>query len=243
MKQRFIQNIIGTTEICVFKVVDTVNATNKYLVNLYSFEAEHFEDQAIAIKRLYYKYRARAVALDGNGLGIGLVDYLVKDQTDPDTDELLPNFGVINDEDGLYKKFRTNYTEQDALYIIKANAPINTEAYTYVQTQLSSGKVKLLIDEMQAKNKLMTTKVGQNMSVSQRTEYLKPFILTSILKEEMLNLKEENEGVNIILKQITKGVRKDKFSAFIYGLYYIKQIEEKRRRRHGGRLSSMMFFS
>ena len=81
------------------------------------------------------------------------------------------------------------------------------------------------------------------MSASQRADYLKPYILTSILKEEMLNLAEENEGVNIILKQINRGIRKDKFSAFIYGLYYIKQIEEKRRRRHGGRLSSMMFFT
>lgn len=232
-----------TTEICVFKVVDTVNTTNKYLVNIYSFDAEHFEDQAINIKRLYYKYKARAVALDANGLGIGLVDYLVKDQTDPDSGELLPNFGVINDDDGLYKKFKTNDTESDVLYLIKANAPINTECYTYAQTQLSSGKVKFLIDEVQAKNKLIATKVGQAMSVSQRTDYLKPYVLTSILREEMLNLTEENEGINIILKQISRGIRKDKFSAFIYGLYYIKQIEEKRRRRHGGRLASMMFFS
>lgn len=57
-----------TTEVCVFKVVDTPNATNKYLVNIYSFDAEHFEDQAINIKKIYYKYKARAVALDGNGL-------------------------------------------------------------------------------------------------------------------------------------------------------------------------------
>ena len=96
---------------------------------------------------------------------------------------------------------------------------------------------------MTAKNKLLSTKVGQNMSMSQKSEYLRPYILTSILKEEMLNLTEENEGINIILKQISRGIRKDKFSAFMYGLYYIKQIEDKRRRRHGGRLASMMFFS
>ena len=39
----------------------------------------------------------------------------------------------------------------------------------------------------------------------------------------MLNLVESNEGVNIILKQASRGIKKDKFSAFIYGLYYIKQ--------------------
>ena len=232
-----------TTEACVFKCVDTLNATKKYLVNIFSYEAEHFEDQAINIKKLYYKYKAKAVVIDGNGIGAGLVDYMVKDQVDPETQEILPNLGVINDDEGIYKRFRTNMTELDALYIIKANAPINTEAHVYAQTQISASNVKFLIDEMQAKSKLMTTKVGQNMSAARKAEYLRPYILTSILREEMLNLTQDNEGINIILKQISKGIRKDKFSAFEYGLYYIKQIEEKRRRRHGGSLANMMFFT
>lgn len=41
----------------------------KQIVNLYSLEKMHFEDQAIQIKRLYYKYGARRVVIDGNGLG------------------------------------------------------------------------------------------------------------------------------------------------------------------------------
>ena len=117
------------------------------------------------------------------------------------------------------------------MYIIKANAPINTEAHANARSQLSSGKVKMLIDERVAKVKLMGTKVGQYMKPEERAEYLKPFTLTSILKEEMMNLREENEGVNIILKQANKGIRKDKFSAFEYGLYYIKQVEENKKRK------------
>ena len=45
--------------------------------------------------------------------------------------------------------------EENALYLIKANAPINTEAYSYAQTQLSSGKIKFLIDESMAKDILL----------------------------------------------------------------------------------------
>jgi len=67
--------------------------------------------------------------LDGNGAGIGLVDYFVKSQIDPDTGDVYPDFGVYNDEELYYKKYKTNITEQDALYIIKANAPINTEIH------------------------------------------------------------------------------------------------------------------
>ena len=232
-----------TTEVCVFKVTPQAQGTSlKTLVNLYTWDEEHFEAQAINIKRLYYKYKCRTAVIDANGLGIGLVDFMVKDQIDPETGELLPNFGVENDEEGFYKKFKTADTEIDAMYLVKANAPINTEAHTYVQTQLSSGKIKFLIDENQAKVKLMSTKVGQNMDSDKRAEYLKPFTLTTILREQMLNLVEENEGVNIILKQASRSIKKDKFSAFEYGLYYIKQDEDRKKKRKKRNIADMMFF-
>lgn len=233
-----------TTEVMVFKVTPQAQgASLKTLVNLFTWDEEHFEAQAINIKRLFYKFKARKVAIDANGLGIGLVDFMVKDQLDPETGEILPNFGVENDEDNTYKKFRTAETEIDAMYLIKANAPINTEAHTYVQTQLSSGKIKFLIDENQAKVKLMSTKMGQNMDNDKRADYLKPFTATTILREQMLNLVEENEGVNIILKQSSKTIKKDKFSAFEYGLYYIKQEEDRKKRRKKRNIADMMFFS
>ena len=233
-----------TTEVMVFKVTPQAQgASLKTLVNLFTWDEEHFEAQAINIKRLFYKFKARKVAIDANGLGIGLVDFMVKDQLDPETGEILPNFGVENDEDNTYKKFRTAETEIDAMYLIKANAPINTEAHTYVQTQLSSGKIKFLIDENQAKVKLMSTKMGQNMDNDKRAEYLKPFTTTTILREQMLNLVEENEGVNIILKQSSKTIKKDKFSAFEYGLYYIKMEEDRKKKRKKRNIADMMFFS
>jgi hypothetical protein len=67
---------------------------------------------------------------------------------------------VANDDDGYYKKYRTANTEYDALYIIKANAPINTECHSNAQSQLSAGKVKFLIHEKIAKDKLMGTQKG-----------------------------------------------------------------------------------
>lgn len=220
------------TVVCVFKVTpQPQGAAIKSLVNIYTLTDEHFEDQAINLKKLFYKYNARRIVIDANGLGIGLVDYMIKSQIDPDTNDTYPDFGVYNDEELYYKKYRTNITEQDAMYLIKANAPINTEAHTITKSNLSSGKVKFLIDERAAKQKLLGTKKGQNMKPEERAEYLKPFTLTSILKEEMLNLREENEGINIILKQANRGIKKDKFSAFEYGLYYIKQEEDSKKKK------------
>jgi len=177
--------------ITVFKVTpqNYGEVSIKSLVNLYVLENMHFEDQAIWAKRLFYKYKARRIVIDANGLGTGLVDFMVKPQTDPLTGEEYPDFGVIGGtSEGIeqeYKKFRTNVTEQDAMYLMKANAPINTEAHSNVQTQLTSGKVKFLIDERVAKNKLLGTQKGKQMTPDERTDYLKPYTLTSILKEEI----------------------------------------------------------
>lgn len=232
------------TVVCVFKCTpQPQGAAIKTLVNIFTFSDEHFEDQAIKLKKLYYKFNARRLVIDGNGLGIGLLDYMVKPQLNPDTGDSFPDFGIYNDEEGYYKKYRTAACEQDAVYIIKANAPINTEAHANARSQLSSGKVKMLIDERVAKTKLMGTKMGQTMTPEERAEYLKPFTLTSILKEEALNLREENEGVNIILKQANKGLKKDKFSAFEYGLYYIKQEEETKKKKKKFNAKEWQFYN
>lgn len=238
-----------TTEVCVFKVTpQPKGAATKSLVNLYTYDAEDFEVQAVHLKRLYYKYKARILAIDANGLGVGLIDFMTKAQVDPETGDILPPFGVAGgtseDIKETYKKIKGDDVEQDAMYLIKANAPINTEMYTYAQTQMSSGKIQFLIDEAAAKTKLMSTKKGQNMTPEQRNAELRPFVLTTALKAQLLNLAEENEGINIILKQVSRSIKKDKFSAFVYGLYWIKKEEERlRKRKNKGSLTDLMLFN
>ena len=238
-----------TTEAVIIKYTPQPGSSSglKSIVNLYSYEAEDFEEQAINLKRLFFKYKARVLAIDANGLGVGLIDFMTKTQIDPETGEELPPFGVNGgtSQDILdqYKKIKGANVVDDAMYLIKANAPINTQAYSYTKTQISSGRVKFLISEREAKTKLMSTKVGQNMSPQQRSDYLQPFVLTDILKQQMSNLVEDNEGVNIILKQSSRSISKDRFSAFIYGLYFIKQQEDRLNRRKKRDINDFLFFT
>ena len=39
------------------------------------------------------------------------------------------------------------------------------------------------------------------MDADKKANYFKPFVATTALRDQMLNLVEDNEGVNIILKQ------------------------------------------
>lgn len=233
-----------TTEACIIKVTPAASGvSSKRLVNIYTFDEEHFGLQAIRLKRLFNLYKCKIAVIDGNGLGAGLVDFLTMDNYDPDTGETLWNWGVENDEERKYKNMETENTIHNAMYIMKANQVLNSEMYAYCQSQMSAGKLLFLIDENVAKNKLLAQAQGQKMSQSKRAEYLLPYTQTSILRDQMANLIQENEGANIILKQSSKKIKKDKFSAFIYGLYWCKLEEDKRGKRKSRDLSKFMFFS
>jgi hypothetical protein len=58
-----------SSEACVIKVTPQPQGSSiKTLVCIYSLPATHFEEQAVYLKKLYYKYKARALAIDANGL-------------------------------------------------------------------------------------------------------------------------------------------------------------------------------
>ena len=149
----------------------------------------------------------------------------------------------MNDEDNKYRNMRTDDTVTDAMYIMKANQTLNTEMYSYCQAEINAGRVLFLIDEATAKNKLMSQAQGKKMSPRQRADYLMPFVQTTALKEQMGNLITENEGINIILKQSSRNIKKDKFSALIYALYYCKLEEDRSKKRRKRDISKMMFFN
>lgn len=206
----------------------------KNLVNLYVMNNEHMEDQAIEIKKLFYKYKARRVVIDANGLGVGLMDFMTRTQIDENGD-VYPDFGVYGGNFANagqdYKKERTNNCEQDAIYMIKANDRFNSDAHVNFQQAVTSGRLRMLIDERTAKSKLLNTKVGAAMSPEKRDQYVRPFFLTSLLKEEIMNLRVETEGVNVRLKGASRNIGHDKFSAVEYGLWYLKNEEESKKKK------------
>ena len=142
--------------------------------------------------------------------------------------------GFKNDDDFL--KVQPN-DARCILYGIKANGPLNSKIHGNAYTRLNGGMVRFLIKEQEAKNALLSTKVGQKMTVQQRVQRLMPHEMTTKLFEEMANLRLRRTGVSldIVLEQINPRYPKDKYSAFAYGLWRVKELEEelnkKRRRR------------
>ena len=205
----------------------------KKLVNLYTFRGDerHFQDQANSLKRLIAAFDPKEVVIDGTGLGRGLLDFMVIETIDNKTGETLPAYGSYNDEE--LKKVQP----QDAPKIINtliASASLNTEVYSITYTELMSGHVRLLIEENEAKSKLMATKVGQRMTLDKRVAKLMPYEMTTRLIEEIGNLRVKasvGSGKNIALERINKDIQKDRFSALCYGLYSIRCMEDEQAKK------------
>ena len=179
----------------------------------------------------------------GAGLGLGIADEMISEQVD-EFGNIYPAYGFNNDDD--YLKIQPKDAVR-ILYGIKANGPLNSKIHGNAYARINGGLVRFLIKEQEAKNALLSTKAGQKMSVMQRVQRLMPHEMTTKLFEEMANLRLKKTGAStdIVLEQINPRYPKDKYSAFAYGLWRIKEIEEenaKRRRRRGSGLKRQLVF-
>lgn len=237
------------TVACIWRVNILQDKHYATLVNLFVLgrqaEKKTFQEQAIDIKRLVNDFQPREVIIDCNGLGVGLADVMIQTQIDDDGVEYGP-LGFFNNDD--YKKIQPKDCPT-ILYSLKANGPLNSKIHGNAYTRVNNGLVRFLIKEQDARSMLLATKTGQRMSLRERVERLLPHEMTTKLFEEMANLrlKRGGTGLDIVLEQINAHYPKDKYSAFAYGLWRIKEIEEeqfKRKRRFAsGSERQLVFFT
>lgn len=221
---------------------------NKYystMVNIYVLgrqaQTKTFTQQAIDLKKLIALYNPHEVVIDTNGLGIGLADEMIKDQSDEEG--TYPAYGFFNNDD--YKKIQPKDCPT-ILYSMKANGPLNSKIHSNAYTRINSGLVRFLISEQEARAALLATQVGSKMPFEKRVKRLMPHELTTKLFEEMANLRLKRTGLDITLEQINSHFPKDKYSAFAYGQWRIKELEEeayKKQRRYSKGKRNLVFFS
>lgn len=241
--------ISDQTVCCVFRVNVQEHRYLASLVNLIvlgrTVETKPFSIQARDLKEIIEKYNPREVIIDTNGLGVGLADEMIKSQYATDGHEL-GSLAFKNDDN--YKKIQPKDAPQ-ILYGIKASGKLNSEIHSNAYARITSGSVRFLIKEQDAKSSLLATKVGQKMNLEQRIRRIMPHEMTTKLFEEMANLrlKRTGVGVDISLEQINPRYPKDKYSAFAYGLWRIKELEDeefkKRKRRGLGGTRQLVFFT
>lgn len=233
------------TVACIFRVNIRDDKYYATLVNLFVLgrqaEKKTFVQQAIDLKHLIEIYKPREVVIDCNGLGVGIADEMIRTHLDASGKEL-PAYGFFNNDD--YKKIQPR-DSIPILYSLKANGPLNSKIHGNAYSRIYGGMVRFLISEQDARASLLATKVGQKMKMEERVKRLMPHELTTKLFEEMSNLRLRRNGLDIVLEQINARFPKDKYSAFAYGLWRIKELEEenyKKKSRRAGRDGRRLVF-
>jgi len=208
----------ANSALAVLKLLPRGDGTyQKHLVNIYSFEGTHFLEQALFLKKKVNDFKARMLVVDSNGLGIGLIDQLVLE-----IDEN-PPYHVTNDD--RYLKFKTSESIP-IVYSLKSQSKENkaSDIHNLFMSAISNNKVRLLKSESQMKAEMLSK---DNKKMEKLIKDLSPFIMTDLFCEEVMNLEYKQSGNQTQVKQISKSIPKDKFSAVQYALFYANLLEKQ----------------
>ena len=196
----------------VNRTKDKTKIVSMDLVNLVNIpNIMNFTTQACVIKKYRKLYNAKAVVVDGNGLGAGLIDELLKESFDPITKESLGCWDTINDD---------NVPEvpdiaEKILYNLKAQSAQSKIVTNFIDV-VDSGKFRILESKQSSE---FTEKEYDDFD-----NCVAPYIQTDCLFEEIANLKLKhlnNGGVTI--EKVVSKLDKDRVSATIYVLWLINE--------------------
>jgi len=189
--------------------------TDIQLVNLINLkQGLNFTGQAIAFKRIRNLYKAKKAIADENGLGKGLIDELLKEQIDPITKEILKCWDTINTDNEPDVK-----GAEKCLYALHSQG-INSDIIVNFIDIIEGGKLQLLV-----KNQNNNYSINNENYIN---DVVLPKVQTDLFIEEVANLKIKHmQGGKLSVEQVTKSVDRDRYSAVAYGLWYIKNFEDK----------------
>lgn len=220
------------TSISIGKVKRDKNDKVKHiqLINLINLpNGMNFTGQAIIIKQLRNSFKAKRVILDGNGLGVGLVDELLKSHIDPITGEELIAYDTINTD------HESDEAETDkCLFVINAQG-------------INSDIIVNFINMVESKTLQLLDKIDQNKVDSSDSDFMSNGLLGSIQTEffieEVANLQLRTlNGGKLTVERNSKSLDKDRYSSCSYMMYYIMTYENKTKKDKDTSMLDYCFF-
>ncbi len=196
----------------------------RQVVNIISMNGGTGASQALTIKRLFHDFEADYVALDCLGVGIAVHDELIKVTRDDERDVEYEPWKVYNDE-ALANRAPSNALP--IIFAIKGNLELNHEIAIKMRTAIENGKIELLINDIEGRD-YMEDKFdfdSKGSSTDMQARMLAPFLQTSALINEMVNLEYDLLNGKIRLKERGK-MRKDRYSSLAYGNLLASRLEE-----------------
>lgn len=208
----------------LLKLIPTKNGYERQYSYAESIEGGHTGDQALRIRQLYYDFDADYIVLDTQSAGIGIYDQLTTPQIDNARGTEYEPLNCINDP---RMQERCMYPDAPKIiYSIRATPQMNSEIAVTFKDAFKRGKIKLLVPENEATEFLNSHKSYQKLPEEIKLSFRFPYMQTTLLVNEMMNLESERTDSGLIKLKESTG-RKDRFSSASYGNYIASQLERE----------------
>lgn len=115
------------------------------------------------------------------------------------------------------------------IYSIKANSDINHKVATGLRSAFEKKKIRLLINDIEAKDEMIETKGFLKKTDEEKHYLLRPFVQATALTNELVNLSYRVQGGNIKIEEVGT-TTKDRYSSIGYGNYVANLLEQEQLR-------------
>jgi len=212
----------------VFECMRLIPSSDGYVRHISYIESmtgKHSETQSIRLKQLHEDFKADYIVMDTLGNGMSIYDNCSKILYDEDRDTEYAAWTAFNNEE-----MKNRALDKNALPIIFSvkvtKAEINHEMAMGLRSDLEKGKIKLLVDEINARDHLAEKKSFNNLSPQEKSRLITPFIQTTSMINEMVNLEYKMQGGYVKVYE-TSANRKDRYSSFSYCNYFARILERE----------------
>jgi hypothetical protein len=157
-------------------------------------------------------------------IGLGVFDCLIRDIVDPETGDIYPAISCCNNSEMAARCADPN--ARKVIWSIKASAQQNSDMAFILREGFRSGRIRLLCDEIEAEELLKEIPAYSKLSPVEQAKLQLPYIHTTLLIDELVNLQHEVTGDKIKVYE-KHGMRKDRYSSLSYNYYVALQLEQK----------------
>lgn len=205
-----------------------LTANDRYTNNIVyteNNEGQRTDEEALTIRRLFDDFECDYLVIDGKGIGLGVLDMLMADLYDANTGITYPALSCCNNDE-IAKRCKVK-NAQKKIWVVQGSPEFNSQCALGLREAFKQNRVRLLLSEYDAEEVLQEI-VGYNkMTAAEKLNLQLPYIHTSLLINELVNLEYETKN-NVIRVKEKAGMRKDRYSSLSYNIYVANALERDR---------------
>lgn len=209
------------------------------VVYIESHNGVYSEKQAIRIKQLYYDFNADFIIMDTAGMSSVWSD-VQKSQYDMERDETYERFTCFNDDNTVDKEMARGALK--VVYSLKPSVEPNHKMAQSLQDKFKTKTIRLLMNDIDAKFDMIENSNFAEMSSDEQARLLAPYVQTTAMMNELINLEYTIIQGNKIKIQEKGANRKDRYSSIAYSNLLadmIEQDEYKKKKRGNSKMKPL----